>query len=104
MENEADTLWRLGQIALAEGRRGHAVEVLEQALALTRRIGNRTGEASVLATLSEALLQSGRLAEARARVDEMATASLRTDRRFDPTRVRELAGRLTAAPAETKRA
>jgi transcriptional regulator with XRE-family HTH domain/tetratricopeptide (TPR) repeat protein len=104
VENEAHTLWRLGQSALAEGRPGHAVELLEQALALARRIGNRTGEASVLATLSEALLQSGRLTEARARVDEMAAASGRTDGRFDSTRVTELLGRLSGAATDAERA
>jgi tetratricopeptide (TPR) repeat protein len=67
----------LGFMALYQGDLQHAIEMLEQGLALCRASGNRTHLRQIASELGAAYALQGRLAEGRALQEEAISASLR---------------------------
>ena len=69
---------RLGHLYLAKGDLEHAIQVLEQGLALCRAAGNQTELRAIAADLGSAYALQGRLAEGRALLEEAISESIRT--------------------------
>jgi tetratricopeptide (TPR) repeat protein len=68
----------LGLLYLAQGDLEHAIQVLEQALALCRASGERNNLRQIAAGLGYAYALQGRLAEGRALLEEAINESIRT--------------------------
>jgi tetratricopeptide (TPR) repeat protein len=68
----------LGLLYLAQGDLEHAIQVLEQALALCRASGERNNLRQIAAGLGYAAALQGRLAEGRALLEEAINESIRT--------------------------
>jgi class 3 adenylate cyclase/tetratricopeptide (TPR) repeat protein len=78
----------LGSVYLAQGDLTHAVQVLEQGLALCRVSGNRSGFLRVMvAGLGYAAALQGRLAEGRTLLEEAIGDSIRIGARHAPHRI-----------------
>jgi tetratricopeptide (TPR) repeat protein len=71
----------LGELYLAQGDLEHAIQVLDQGLALCRASGNRSSVQQLVAGLGYAAALQGRLAEGRALVEEAISEALRTGAR-----------------------
>jgi tetratricopeptide (TPR) repeat protein len=71
----------LGRLYLAQGDLEHAIQVLEQGLALCRASGNRIWLRTTAASLGYASALQGRLAEGRALLEEAISESIHTGAR-----------------------
>jgi tetratricopeptide (TPR) repeat protein len=69
---------RLGRLYLAQGDLEHAIQVLEQGVALCRASGDRTWLRPTVASLGYAYALQGRLAEGRALLEEGMREGIRT--------------------------
>ena len=67
----------LGELYLAQGDLEHAIQVLEQGLALSRASGNRNWVRQIAGTLGYAYALQGRLAEGRALLEEAISEAIR---------------------------
>ena len=75
---------RLGHLYLAQGDLEHAIQVLDQGLAVCRASGNRNILRNIVAGLGYAYALQGRLAEGRSLLEEAISESIRTGARQRP--------------------
>ena len=78
----ADALLQVARARVALNETEHAAEILAEALALRRQIGDRFGEASVLRLLGDCCRRGLRWADAYEALDQARRLQLEFDRRY----------------------